>query len=121
MKTIAETVGNHIGQRIRKRRILLGLTQAQLGAFLEVSYQQVQKYETGHDRVSVGRLYEIAKHLQCPVSWFFEELNPEEATQPQPHGGINRATLEVVRNFEAITDPKLKVAVSSLLKQIAEG
>ena len=63
-----------VGERIRRRRILTGLTQDQLGDALGVSYQQIQKYERGANRISASKLYDIAKTLQVPVSFFFDGL-----------------------------------------------
>ncbi|MEP4191887.1 MAG: helix-turn-helix transcriptional regulator, partial [Sneathiella sp.] len=119
MLTNAEKVGTHVGQRIRERRVQLGLKQAQIAATLEISYQQFQKYETGMKRVSAGRLFEIAQALHCPVAWFFEDYATDITLSPLPHGGANRATVELVRNFNKIEDPRLKAAIQSLVKEIA--
>lgn len=67
----------HVGQRIRERRILLGWTQAQVAEMLGVTYQQAHKYETGVNRVSAGRLYEMARGLHVPVGYFYEGLGEE--------------------------------------------
>ena len=64
----------HIAGRIRARRLLFGISQAELGARLGVTFQQVQKYEKGTNRVSGGRLWEIAKFFETPVGWFFDEM-----------------------------------------------
>lgn len=64
----------HVGKRIRMRRWMLGQTQQQIADAVGVKFQQVQKYETGANRVSASRLFEIAKTLDTPVSFFFEEL-----------------------------------------------
>jgi transcriptional regulator with XRE-family HTH domain len=86
---------------------------------LNISYQQVQKYETGANRVSAGRLYEIAKILQSDVSLFFEGLDETAEAEPLGHGGKNRSTIELVRNFGAIDNPSIRSAVSGLVKSIA--
>ncbi len=117
---LAKRVDEHVGERIRQRRTLLGLTQEQLATALEISYQQVQKYETGANRVSAGRLYEIAKHLDVEVGFFFEGLEPTSKNVPLPHGGRNRATIELVRNFGEIDDPLVRNAVSSLVKSLSD-
>lgn len=117
---LAKRVDEHVGERIRQRRTLLGLTQEQLASALEISYQQVQKYETGANRVSAGRLYEIAKHLDVEIGFFFEGLEPTSKTVPLPHGGRNRATIELVRNFGEIEDPLVRNAVSSLVKSLSD-
>lgn len=117
---LAKRVDEYVGERIRQRRTLLGLTQEQLAAALEISYQQVQKYETGSNRVSAGRLYEIARHLEVEVGYFFDGLEPTTQGTPMPHGGRNRVTIELVRNFSEITDPVVRNAVSSLVKSLTE-
>ncbi len=117
---LAKRVDEHVGERIRQRRTLLGLTQEQLASALDISYQQVQKYETGANRVSAGRLYEIAKHLDVEIGFFFEGLEPTSTAEPLPHGGRNRSTIELVRNFGEIEDPLVRNAVSSLVKSLSE-
>lgn len=116
----AKRVDEHVGERIRQRRALLGKTQEQLAAALNISYQQVQKYETGANRVSAGRLYEIARCLETDVSHFFEGLDNSPREAPLPHGGRNRATIDLVRNFQSISDPEVRNAVSNLVKSLTE-
>ena len=64
----------HVGQQIRRRRWMVGMTQKQLGDTVGIKFQQIQKYETGANRVSASRLYEISVALDVPVSFFFDEL-----------------------------------------------
>jgi len=80
------TVDDHVGGRIRDRRITLGLTQQQLAEMIGVSYQQAHKYERGTNRVSAGRLFEIARALSAPISYFYEgvgEQGPQQITLHQ--------------------------------------
>ncbi|NWH08410.1 MAG: helix-turn-helix transcriptional regulator [Alphaproteobacteria bacterium] len=116
---LAKRVDEHVGERIRLRRTMLGFTQEQLAAVLDISYQQVQKYETGANRVSAGRLYEIASHLDVEMGYFFEGLAPTARSGPLPHGGRNRVTIELVRNFSGIADGDVRNAVSTLVKVLA--
>jgi len=67
----------HVGKRIRTRRWMLGQTQQQIADAVGVKFQQVQKYETGANRVSASRLFEIAKALNTPISFFFEEIESQ--------------------------------------------
>ena len=67
----------HVGQRIRRRRWMLGMTQQQLGDAVGIKFQQIQKYETGMNRVSASRLYDIAGALDVPVSFFFEGVGQD--------------------------------------------
>ncbi len=106
-----------VGQRIRERRIMLGLSQQQMADMIGVTYQQTHKYERGINRISAGRLYEIARVLRVPVSYFFEgldETNEEnEMTQRQ------RMCLELARNFSQIENSKHQEALSQLARALA--
>ncbi|MEP3246830.1 MAG: helix-turn-helix domain-containing protein [Sneathiella sp.] len=119
MSKLAKRVDDHVGERIRERRTMMGLTQEHLAQALEISYQQVQKYETGANRVSAGRLYEIAQRLEVDVAYFFEQLEPLTSSVPLEHGGKNRSTIELVRNYGEINEPAVRSAVSGLIKSLA--
>ncbi|MBO0334214.1 helix-turn-helix domain-containing protein [Sneathiella sp. CAU 1612] len=119
MGKVAKRVDDHVGERIRERRTMMGLTQEHLAKALDISYQQVQKYETGANRVSAGRLYEIAKRLEVDVAYFFENLEPSTTSIPLEHGGKNRSTIELVRNYSEIDEPAVRSAVSGLIKSLA--
>ena len=121
MGILAKRVDAHVGGRIRDRRTGLGLTQEHLANALNLSYQQVQKYETGANRVSAGRLYEISKILQSDLSLFFDDLDESAETQHLGHGGRNRSTIALVQNFGSIKSPTIRFAVSRLVKSIARS
>jgi transcriptional regulator with XRE-family HTH domain len=110
----------HVGERIRLRRTELGLTQEQLAEALEVSYQQVQKYETGANRVSAGRILEIARAFGVEVGYFFEGLSDDDPSLPLEHGGRQRAAIELVRKFGQIKDPEVRAAIAGLVKTIVD-
>lgn len=120
----AARIDQHVGDRIRRRRTLLGFTQEQLADALQISYQQIQKYETGSNRVSAGRLFQIAQRLDVPVSYFFEGLDNHAiaasaiGTSAAPSAAA-RTTIELVRNFNAIGDGSVRSAVSSLVKSLS--
>ena len=78
----ANAVDRHIGVRTRERRLEIGMSQEALADLLGVTFQQVQKYEKGVNRVAASRLYELAKALDVSVGYFFEELS-EQATKPK--------------------------------------
>ncbi len=78
-------IDDHVGARIRERRIMLGLTQQQLAEMIGVTYQQAHKYERGINRVSAGRLYEIARVLNAPITYFYEGLGEEAPRPAAPH------------------------------------
>lgn len=99
----------HVGKRIRHRRWLAGMTQQQLAQAVGIKFQQIQKYETGANRVSASRLWDIADALDVDVSFFFEGLAPEEQPQ-QDAGGVpadilgDKEALELVRSYYAIPE-----------------
>lgn len=109
----------HVGERIRLRRTEFGLTQEQLAQALDVSYQQVQKYETGANRVSAGRMLEIGRVLGVDVTYFYEGLNDRDAPTIT-HGGRQRSSIELVRQFGQIKDPEVRAAIVGLVKTIVD-
>ena len=120
MSDLAKKIDDHVGLQIRKRRNLLGLTQEQLADALGISYQQVQKYETAANRVSAGRLYEIAAKLDSDIGFFFEDLDPSLLGSPVEHGGKSRSTVDLVRSFSEIGNGAVRSAVVGLLKELGE-
>ena len=97
-------VDAHVGKRIRHRRWMLGMTQQQLADQVGIKFQQIQKYETGMNRVSASRLYEISGVLEVPVAFFFEGLG---GTDPSPNTNDilgDKEALELVRTYYAIPE-----------------
>ena len=90
----------HVGKRVRHRRWMLGMTQQQLGEKVGIKFQQVQKYETGMNRISASRLWEIAAALESSVSFFFEGLEGREAGAPQ--ADIAREAMDLLADREAL-------------------
>ena len=113
----AARIDQHVGDRIRCRRTLLGFTQEQLADALDISYQQIQKYETGANRVSAGRLYQISQRLEVPITFFFEGLGMD--FDDPAAGWANRTTIEAVRALNQIGDSQVRNAVTQLLKSLA--
>src|SRR5436305_2540619 len=109
-------IDDHVGARIRERRIMLGLTQQQLAEMIGVTYQQAHKYERGINRVSAGRLYEIARVLNAPITYFYEGLGQEQPRPATPH---KRMLREIARNFAEIQNEKHQEAVSQLARALA--
>jgi len=109
-------IDNHVGSRIRERRIMLGLTQQQLAEMVGVTYQQAHKYERGINRVSAGRLYQIAEVLNVPITYFYEGLGMAAARPAPSH---QRMLLEIARNFGEIRNEKHQEAVSQLARALA--
>ena len=101
----------HVGKRIRQRRWMAGVTQQQLAECVGIKFQQIQKYETGMNRVSASRLWDIAESLEVPVSFFFEGLehgteSSEAASDMAVKGDLmaDREALELVRSYYAIPE-----------------
>ncbi|HRK95132.1 MAG TPA: helix-turn-helix transcriptional regulator [Rhodospirillales bacterium] len=110
-------VDRFVGGRIRERRVMLGLSQQQMANLIGVTYQQAHKYERGINRISAGRLYEIARVLSVPVSFFYEGLD-------DVHGGEDlsirqRMCLELARNFTQIPNERHREALSQLARVLA--
>jgi transcriptional regulator with XRE-family HTH domain len=126
----------HVGSRIRLRRTLLGMSQERLGESLGLTFQQVQKYERGVNRVGASRLFDLSRVLDVPISFFFDDMPDSLASN---FGGITprrsnalsetqdpfgddtlsrRETLELVRAYYRITDPAVRKRVFDLIKSM---
>ena len=111
-------IDDHVGDRIHERRIMLGLTQQQFAELIGVRYRQAHNYERGINRVSAGRLFEIARVLAVPVGYFYEGIG-EERVRPVPQRG--RMILEITRNFAIITDERHRQALIALTRALASA
>ena len=122
----------HVGKRVRLRRTLLGISQDKLGRAINLTFQQVQKYERGTNRIGSSRLYQLSQVLDIPVSYFFDDL-PIEITAKKSPGLVDvkvasfqgdplvkRETLELVRAYYRITDPRVRRQVFELIKAVAK-
>lgn len=95
----------YVGKKVRHRRKLLGLTQQQLGSTVGIKFQQVQKYESGNNRISASRLWGLSKALNVPIEYFFESLNDNNNTLPaavhdlDPDIMNNQETLTLIRTY----------------------
>ena len=101
----------HVGKRIRHRRWMVGMTQQQLAGQVGIKFQQIQKYETGMNRVSASRLWDVADALSVPVAYFFEGMEEEDAgAASQADAGLpgdllaDKEALELVRSYYAIPE-----------------
>ncbi len=128
----------HVGSRVRLRRTLLGMSQEKLGEAIGLTFQQVQKYERGANRVGASRLYDLSRVLDVPVGFFFDEMTEEVAGaspgQIRGNGGLpldgiepeldpmaKRETLELVRAYYRISSPKVRKRIFELTKALAAG
>jgi transcriptional regulator with XRE-family HTH domain len=96
----------HVGKRVRHRRWMIGMTQQQLADKVGIKFQQIQKYETGMNRVSASRLWDIADALGVSVSFFFEGMSGEAQTQREVAGDIltDKEALALLRSYYAIPE-----------------
>lgn len=100
----------HVGKRVRHRRWMVGMTQQQLAEKVGIKFQQIQKYETGMNRVSASRLWDIAEALEVPVSFFFEGIDEQvdasaaESTLVPGDIMADKEALELVRSYYAIPE-----------------
>lgn len=122
-----DPVDSHVGARLRLRRTLMGMSQTELAKAVGLTFQQVQKYESGANRISASRLYHIAEALDVPVSFFFDDLpranaitglceGPAPSLLPPDSG---REGLEMMRNFRSIGDDQIRRGVYDLTKLLA--
>ncbi len=110
----------NVGKRLRVRRTLLGMSQEQVAEALELTFQQLQKYEKGANRVSASRLFELTQILDVPISYFFEEMDMDNpATDAPPDPMTKRETLEFVRAYYRIKDPVIRNRIVALTRAIA--
>ncbi|MFP6758698.1 MAG: helix-turn-helix domain-containing protein [Alphaproteobacteria bacterium] len=112
----------HVGARVRFKRKLLGLSQADLGKAVGLTFQQIQKYESGANRVSASRLYQVASILDVPVSFFFEDM-PSEITggkrQASDSPVIDSQTTKFIGAYLAVQDDQVRKRVRDLVKMLA--
>ncbi len=123
----------HVGARVRMRRTLLGMTQSDLGELLGMSFQQVQKYENGKNRISASRLYDLARVFDVSVEHFFEDMPPEVAASSlatkgrsrmkklpsyEPNPMAKQETLELVRAYFKIEGVNVRKGVYQLTKAL---
>ena len=107
-----------VGERIRQYRGERGYTQETLAQALGISYQQVQKYETGGNRISAGKLYEFAKTMNVPIEAFFEGTEVAEA---MPALEIDSGTKNLIHGFREIDNHDTRAAISVLVKSLARS
>ena len=109
----AQDIDQHIGARLRQRRVMNGLTQQALADLIGVTYQQAHKYENGVNRIAAGRLYTIAQALGVDAGYFFEGLQSTPSSEPGPH---QRVFLDFARNFRSIRARKHQEAICLLTR-----
>ncbi len=122
----------HVGARVRMRRTLFGMTQTKLGDAIGLTFQHVQKYERGTNRVSSSRLFDLSRVLDVPVEFFFEDMPTEVAASSPAQGRrtakeppsyerdpmAKRETLELVRTYYKISNPQVRKRLFEMVKAI---
>ena len=125
----------HVGTRVRRRRTLLGMSQEKLGEALGLTFQQVQKYERGINRIGASRLFDLGRVLDVPIGFFFDDMpdtmsglteavTSRKASFAANHQGFEdetvnkRETLELVRAYYRITDPEVRKQLFNLLRSL---
>jgi len=130
--SVPHPVDVHVGRRLRLKRMILGLSQESVGKAIGVTFQQIQKYERGINRMGASRLYDFARSLGVHVSYFFEgygdysvdETAALAAQEPETPGFEhetvnNRETMEVMRAYYRIKNPAVRKRIVELIKAMA--
>jgi transcriptional regulator with XRE-family HTH domain len=123
---VPDPVDVHVGSRIRTRRLLIGMNQETLAKALDLTFQQVQKYEGGANRVSASRLSQIADVLGVPIAYFFTDLDEGERAaggrEAEMRARIQQPeTIELIRSYYAIADEGLRRQFLDMVKAAAES
>ena len=132
---IPSPVDVHVGARLRRRRTLLGMNQTKLGDAIGVTFQQVQKYESGANRIAASRLFDLSRMFEVPVEYFFDDMPTAVAASSPTQGGgkakeppsyepnpmAKRETLQLVRAYYKIRDPQVRKRLYELTRAIGAG
>ncbi|MCP4393101.1 MAG: helix-turn-helix domain-containing protein [Alphaproteobacteria bacterium] len=132
---IPNPIDIHVGERVRLRRTLLGLSQEKLGQAIGLTFQQIQKYERGLNRIGASRLWSISKVLDVPVNFFFEEIKAEDVLDCAKIKGFDADDLvskcsdpmrsiknmKLIRAFNRIADPNLANQMFDLIETMADA
>jgi len=123
----------HVGKRLRMQRMIRGLSQEALGQILGLTFQQIQKYESGTNRIGASRLYDLARALEVTIDYFYEEIPPQVmaasprhlarngGTEPEvsPPAPLNsREALDLIRTYYRIPDPRVRRRVHELARAL---
>jgi transcriptional regulator with XRE-family HTH domain len=128
-KKQANPIDGQVGNRVRLRRMLIGMSQERLGELLGLTFQQVQKYEKGVNRIGAGRLFEVSRILGVPIDYFYEGVSGAVGSAGFSENDSSPPVMEFVSSgeglqlslaFMKIKDPKLRKRVLDLVKQMAE-
>lgn len=128
----ANPIDKHVGERVRMRRMLLGMSQEKLGEQLGLTFQQVQKYEKGVNRIGASRLFDLAQVLGVPIQFFYENMSAavsglaaapgfaDKAGEPYVADFLSsRDSVELHKAFARITDPRVRRSIVDMVRSIA--
>lgn len=132
---VPHPVDVHVGQRVKLRRTLLGMTQGKLGESIGLTFQQIQKYERGANRISASKMWQLANVLDVPISYFFDEMpdhireshpgflgETTESNVPEEHLTLHRRqSLELTRTFGKLQDSQIRKRVIDVVRAIADS
>lgn len=128
-KEAPDPIDIHVGQRLKARRVGLRISQSEIGNALDVTFQQIQKYENGTNRIGASNLYRLAKALNVEVSYFFEDMASDaklKSLSDQPAARFSHdpmtqpESIKLVHNFFRIASPSVRARVFQLVKSIAD-
>ena len=117
-KNMFHPIDLHVSKRIRFKRKMIGLTQSDLGGKVDLTFQQIQKYEKGENRVSASKLYQIAQILDTNVSFFFDGYN--ETVSEREEITDDKQSVDLVKSFKSIKNPKVKKRIMMLIDSVID-
>lgn len=117
-KNMFHPIDLHVGKRIRFKRKMIGLTQSDLGGKVDLTFQQIQKYEKGENRVSASKLYQIAQILDTNVSFFFDGYN--DTVSKREEITDDKQSVDLVTSFKSIKNPKVKKRIMMLIDSVID-
>ena len=113
----------YVGTKLKIRRVELGLSQSKLGELAGITFQQVQKYEKGMNRIGSSRLYSLSKILKVPVDYFFEDYEIAEASNIfkdiENSNVLSKEVISLIRYYTSIEDPKARKGIANLVKSLS--
>lgn len=110
---MSHPVDVHVGRRLKQIRTLRRMSQTDVARKLNLSFQQIQKYEIGSNRIAASRLYELSKILEVPTSYFFEGLNGDAVSELSDRG------MDIVTALAAIEDEKVKARIVTFIEDVS--
>ena len=120
-KGTADNVDKHVGKQLRSRRTLLGLSQEKLADHIGVTFQQIQKYERGTNRVSSSRLYSFSKILDVPIDYFYEGIEGESNPSDIPANVMHSSeTLNLIRRYYNLNGNKTRKLLVTIIKGLEQ-